>query len=166
MFVLKIMTLTAQINKRVLQKAAMIAGGIIVAGCAGLSSPAKPPMASSSVAGASNLADDYKQLASNNGGHVFLADPATSRVRIYVFRGGKALSSGHNHVLSAPAFLGYAYVPDTLSDARFDLQLRLDQLLVDDPKARVEAGAAFSTKLDKEDIAGTREHMLDRKSVV
>lgn len=106
------------------------------------------------------MVEDYRQLAQADGGRVFAADPAASRVRIYAFRGGAAAASGHNHVLAAPKLVAYAYLPVDPSNARFDLQLRLDQLLVDDPEARREAGPAFSATLDDQAVAGTREHML------
>ncbi|MDR3390552.1 MAG: YceI family protein [Sulfuriferula sp.] len=95
------------------------------------------------------------------GGQVFTLDPAKSAIRIYVFRGGSAARLGHNHVLSAPAFTGYFYLPDAgASNGRFDLEFRLDQLEFDNPAYRSALGSAFSSTLTPEAIAGARQHML------
>lgn len=95
------------------------------------------------------------------GGRVFTLDPGKSTVRIYVFRGGRAAKLGHNHVLSAPQFIGFFYLPVTgASNGRFDLAFRLDQLEIDNPEYRSVLGSAFSSILTPEDIKGTRKHML------
>lgn len=95
------------------------------------------------------------------GGRVFTLNPSKSTVRIYVFRGGRASAVGHNHVLSAPRFSGFFYLPATgAANGRFDLEFRFDQLELDDPKHRSALGNAFSSILSPEDIRGAREHML------
>ncbi len=107
-----------------------------------------------------DLAAAYAELG-RQGGKVFTLDPSQSSVRIYVFRGGRAARLGHNHVLSAPRFRGYAYLPNgKASDARFDLEFRLDELEVDKPEHRAGLGAAFASSLSPEALAGLREHML------
>lgn len=94
-------------------------------------------------------------------GKVFTLDPGQSTVRIYVFRGGRAAAVGHNHVLSAPRFVGFFYLPATgAANGRFDLAFRLDQLEIDNPKYRSALGSAFSSTLSPEAIKGAREHML------
>lgn len=104
---------------------------------------------------------DYAALAAASAGRVYAIDPAASRIRIYVFRGGRAAFAGHNHVLTAQRFSGMAYLPDKgTAQARFDLQFALDQLVVDAPELRQEAGPAFSTTLDADAVKGTRDHML------
>ena len=63
------------------------------------------------------------------GGNVFELNPKTSSVRIYAFRAGRAARMGHNHVLAAPQFKGFVYLPSSgPTNARFDLEFRLDQL--------------------------------------
>ncbi len=118
--------------------------------------PAHAPVAAASV----DLAADYQaQLA--GGGKVYRVDPATSDLRIYVFRGGKAAKLGHNHVLSAPRFEGYVGVPgDAAADARFDLQFRFDELQIDDPALREQTGGNFAGARSESDISGTRKNML------
>ncbi len=102
----------------------------------------------------------YAKLG-QEGGKVFTLDPKASAIRIYAFRTGRAAKLGHNHVLSAPQFTGFFHLPpDGTSQARFDLEFRLDQLEIDNPAYRSGLGAAFSSFLSPEAIAGTRDHML------
>ena len=134
----------------------------LLAACATPSPPAAEHGAPAvAVSQASAWAQDYAGFA-RAGGHVFTLDPAASRVRILVFRGGRAARLGHNHVLSAPHFTGFAYIPESgLDHARFDLEFRLDELRFDEPSTRAESGEAFSSVLSEEAIAATREHMLE-----
>jgi polyisoprenoid-binding protein YceI len=125
-------------------------------------SPAVPePVASERHAGASlDLRQIYADL-SNTDGKVFALDPQASQVRIYAFRAGRAAKVGHNHVLSAPQFVGFAFLPSAATaNARFDLEFRLDQLEIDNPDYRALLGAAFASTLTAAAIEGTREHML------
>ena len=106
------------------------------------------------------LATSYANLALN-GGKLFPLDPASSLVRIYAFRAGTAGKLGHNHVLSAPRFTGFFYLPPSGSaDARFDLEFRLDELEFDKPEYRASLGSAFASTLSPGMTASTREHML------
>lgn len=111
------------------------------------------------------LATTYARLA-QDGARVFTLDPASSSVRIYVFRDGRAARLGHNHVLSAPRFDGFASLPSTgTADARFDLEFRLDELEIDNPAHRTGLGAAFASVLSPEAIEATREHMLGESNM-
>lgn len=124
--------------------------------------PASPTggVASAQSAHPPELKAEYAALR-EAGGRVFTLDPSKSTVRIYVFRGGRAASMGHNHVLSAPRFSGFFYLPPTgAANGRFDLAFRLDQLEIDNPKSRSALGSAFSSILSPKDIKGAREHML------
>jgi len=107
-----------------------------------------------------SMAATYANLALS-GGKLFPLDPVTSQVRIYAFRAGAAAKLGHNHVLSAPRFTGFFYLPTSGStDARFDLEFRLDELEIDKPEYRASLGTAFATTISPGMIASTREHML------
>ncbi len=107
-----------------------------------------------------DLGTQYAALA-KDGGKLFTLDPQASSVRIYAFRGGRAARLGHNHVLSAPQFIGYFFLPESgVADAHFDLQFRLDALEIDNPAYRNNLGPAFESKVSLEAAAGTREHML------
>ena len=106
------------------------------------------------------LAAQYAALQ-QAGGQLLRLQPAASRLRIHVFRAGRAPGLGHNHVLSAPEFEGFVYLPGPrLADGRFDLEFRLDQLALDVPAQRAELGPAFASVLSDAAIAATREHML------
>ena len=107
-----------------------------------------------------NLGMVYSQLAASEG-KAFVLRPELSNIRIYVFRAGRAAKMGHNHVLSAPRFAGYFYLPPGgTSQARFDLEFRLDQLEIDNPRYRSGLGTAFDSEVSQEAIDGTRDHML------
>jgi polyisoprenoid-binding protein YceI len=114
------------------------------------------------VAGAesANLQAIYSEMG-RTGGRVFTLVPSESLVRIYAFRAGRAARLGHNHVLSAPQFTGFFYLPPSgAANGRFDLAFRLDQLEIDNPAYRSELGAAFSSVPSPEAIESTREHLF------
>jgi len=106
-----------------------------------------------------DLKSVYMELA-KAGGKLFALDPKKSTVRIYAFRSGRFAKLGHNHVLSAPQFTGFFYLPRDTANARFDLEFRLDELEIDNPAIRARSGKAFASELSPEAISGTREHML------
>jgi len=109
---------------------------------------------------ATDLQARYSGLAAS-GGSVFRFDPKSSLVRIFVFRGGAAAKFGHNHVLTAPRFEGYVFVPRSgTADGRFDLEFGLEELELDAPELRSQLGGAFSGELAPSDIERTRAHML------
>ncbi len=111
------------------------------------------------------LAATYARLG-QDGARVITLDPATSSVRIYVFRDGRAARLGHNHVLSAPRFTGFVSLPASgTADARFDLEFRLDELEIDNPAYRAGLGAAFASVLSPDAIQGTRDHMLGESNM-
>jgi len=145
-------------------KKLVIAGLGLAAGIALLSCTTPPPDNVSRATESDHEPVDWKTVYSQlgaTGGKVFTLDSKASAIRIYAFRGGAAAKMGHNHVLSAPQFTGYVYLPpDGVSGARFDLEFRLDQLEIDNPEFRSGLGKAFSSTLSPEAIIGTRDHML------
>lgn len=107
-----------------------------------------------------DLAAEYGRLR-DSGAAVYRVDPASSDIRVYVYRGGRAAKLGHNHVLSAPAFAGYAVLDGSdLASARFDLGFRFDALVIDDPALREATGGNFAGARSESDIDGTRRNML------
>jgi polyisoprenoid-binding protein YceI len=95
------------------------------------------------------------------GGRVFRLNPKTSILRMYAFRGGKAAKFGHNHVLSAPEFLGFFNLAaEGPTASRFDFAFRLDQLAFDAPEHRAALGPAFASTISAENRASTRNNML------
>lgn len=149
-------------QSRLAMVGAGIAAAVLLCGCS--VSPTVGALAEVSPAAQSqnavDLAAQYAQLASQ-GGRVFKLRPDLSAVRIYAFRAGPAAKFAHNHVLSAPEFDGFFYMPQAdPSQSRFDLVFRLDRLAMDVPAHRAEAGPAFAKLLSDTDIEATREHML------
>ena len=145
-------------RQRFLLASAALAISILELSCTVVPPAVMPAPASSGVQ--MDLQQQYERLASE-GGRVLKLQPAKSQVRIHVFRGGRAAKVGHNHVLSAPEFEGYFFLPDEgPTHSRFDLNFRLDQLAIDVPAHRSDLGPAFASELSDAAIAGTREHML------
>ena len=129
--------------------------------------PSLPPAAASAEfkAAASDLQARYMALGAG-GGSIFRLNPKASTVHIFVFRGGAAAKLGHNHVLTAPRFEGYVFVPRSgPADAQFDLEFRLEELVLDAPEVRSRLGGAFSNELSPADIERTRAHMLGNDSL-
>lgn len=107
----------------------------------------------------------YREQAAR-GAQVYAIDPAASKLRVYVFRGGQAAKNGHNHVLSAPRFEGYlAWPSGDPRQARFELRFPLDALVIDDPALRAETGGSFSGQRSVSDIEGTRRNLLGPKGL-
>lgn len=102
----------------------------------------------------------YQRLA-GEAGQVYQLDPADSEVRILAYRAGALAEQGHNHVVTASAFRGRAWLPEEgLEDARFDLVAELADLEVDPPEARAELGHTFGKPFTEEQREGTRDNML------
>jgi len=138
----------------------------LLVACAQTSSPLAPPAASAQSAQASRLAQWSVQYAAlGEQGRVLRWDAAASQVRIHVYRGGRAERLGHNHVITAPAFSGYGFVPAAAGalgpfDAlQGDIEVALDALVVD-PPAGEAAAAPTHGAISPEAAAATREHML------
>jgi polyisoprenoid-binding protein YceI len=100
-------------------------------------------------------ADAYRR-ASERGEPVFSIDPARSRVVIDVRRGGTLARAGHDHVVASHDVHGMV----APSDARADLYIRLEQLVVDELDVRAESG--FDAGIPEAAIAATRTNMLSR----
>ena len=133
---------------------------LIVSGCGGTGGSNATGQPSTVASAEPELLRQYEDLA-RSGGKVIRLDPAASVVRIYAFRAGPAAKVGHNHVLSAPRFVGFYYLPPPgAGSGRFDLEFRLDELVIDEPGYRATLGAAFATKLSPEATQGTQDHML------
>jgi hypothetical protein len=98
--------------------------------------------------------DDFYKHSAQLGHPVFGIDPALSLVVIEVHRGGSLARLGHDHVIASHNLRGYV----APNDARADLYIRLDELVVDEPELRAQAG--FDTQPSEAAIAGTRDNML------
>jgi len=98
----------------------------------------------------------YYEQAAAQGKPVYRIDPERSLVVIEVRRAGSLARLGHDHVVAARNVAGYV-APEA---GRADLYVALDDLVVDEPTLRKEAG--FDTQPSESDIAGTRANMLEK----
>jgi hypothetical protein len=102
----------------------------------------------------SGFPDDFYRRSAERDSAVFIIEPALSLVVIEVRRSGSLANLGHDHVIASHNVRGYV----APNEARADLYVRLEELVVDEPELRVEAG--FGTQPPEPAIAGTRENML------
>ena len=96
---------------------------------------------------------DYERLAAQ-GKRVFRIIPGESSMLMVVRRAGTLARLGHDHVISSSELNGYV----APADARADLYIDLNTLVVDDPELRARAG--LDTQPSASDIVSTRNNML------
>lgn len=124
---------------------------ILLAGCAADQPLPAAPSATTADGGAL-----WYQKAARAGQKVYRIDPARSLITITVRRGGALARLGHDHVIASRTVSGWV-APDA---GRADFQFRLDELTVDEPVLRAQAG--LDTQPSPEAIEGTRNNMLNR----
>lgn len=90
-------------------------------------------------------------------------DPALSTISLYVYRGGRLAHLGHNHVITVSNPRGTLKLHPNLQKCGLHLTIPVTELQVDNPQARVRAGAAFSGEVSAKDIKSTRRNMLSPK---
>src|SRR5689334_11590672 len=94
--------------------AILFLGAASVATLLGCNAILRPPQTGSAPSAATGDSADLRAIYSDigrEGGKIFTLAPQESVVRIYAFRAGRAARLGHNHVLSAPQFTGFFYLP-------------------------------------------------------
>ena len=123
----------------------------LLAGCVAYVAPPAPTAATP----AEFPASEYERAAAG-GAPVYRIDVATSSVVIEVRRAGSLAHLGHDHVVAGYDIHGFMR-PD---DARADLYIALDKLVVDESRLREIAG--FDTTPSADAIEGTRRNMLGR----
>jgi len=100
-------------------------------------------------------------MQAGEGGRLERLDAAASALRIHVFRAGRAARLGHNHVLAVPRLEGMSWRPDEgMAGACFELQFRLDEMLLDAPELRAALGLGWASVLSAQAVAATRANML------
>ena len=87
---------------------------------------------------------------------VWRINPQDSLISVTVRRGGTLARLGHDHIIASRNINGFV-APE---QGRADFHFRLDQLSVDEPALRTEAGLAPQPSSDA--ILGTRRNMLSK----
>ena len=122
---------------------------VFLAGCA--ARPVQPPTAP-----AQDFSEAWYLQAESAGKKILHIDAQQSLIAITVHRGGRLARLGHDHVVASRRVTGFA-APD---DGRADFHFRLDEMTVDEPELRREAG--FDIQPPAEAIDGTRRNMLTK----
>lgn len=125
----------------------------VLATCA----PGNPPQTQvESAQVPANFPEAYYRQAKALGKKILRVDSAQSLAVIEVHRAGALSRLGHDHVVASHNVSGYASIEEGLAD----LYVPLEQLVVDEPGLRTEAG--FDTQPSREDIEDTRRNMLNK----
>jgi polyisoprenoid-binding protein YceI len=145
-----------------LRQVPCIAAGLMLAACAApphpvpTSSTAAPPEA---MAPAGAVAPPVVPAVPHDAQR-FDIDPATSEIRVLVYRGGLLASLGHNHVIVNRALAGTVDLPDDIHAAHLVLQIPVSQFVVDEDAVRAEEGPAFAGARGEDVKSGTLRNML------
>lgn len=111
--------------------------------------PPAPPMPAP-------VPDDASKSASPDAGPVLTIDSTKSLIAVTVRRGGALARLGHDHLVASHDVTGTVRP----SQNRADFQFRLDQMKVDEPDLRHQAG--LDTQPSADAIDGTRTNMLTK----
>jgi polyisoprenoid-binding protein YceI len=94
-------------------------------------------------------------------GRVYNVDAAASEILWRISKAGLMARFGHNHVISAEQFEGTVVVDtDDPTQSRFELEIPVAALVVDDPELRARFGEEFASVPSEADKEGTRDNML------
>jgi len=91
---------------------------------------------------------------------VYLVDEDRSVVAVRVYRGGRLARLGHDHVVASHHVQGLILWTPDWRERRADLFVPLASLTVDEAELRQKY--ALTTQPSEQDIAGTRENMLNK----
>lgn len=94
------------------------------------------------------------------GATIYRVDPRASELHIRVFRGGTLAKFGHNHVISSRNVTGRVWLHPQFPRSGFELVVAVNDLVVDDPQARRNAGREFPPQIPQADKDSTRNNML------
>jgi polyisoprenoid-binding protein YceI len=83
-----------------------------------------------------------------------------SLLQILVYRGGAMARLGHNHVIASHHLAGTVFVTQDAAQTRFDLNIPVNELTVDEPAMREQAGAEFPPTVPQTARDGTRKNLL------
>jgi hypothetical protein len=128
----------------------------LVAGCGtDTSTEQAPPPAAETVNG------QPRPAAEPVAGQVYAIDAAASEVLWRISKAGVMARFGHNHVISAEQLTGSVVVdPADPTRSRFELEIPVTTLVIDDPALRERYGEEFASVPSEADKEGTRNNML------
>ena len=86
--------------------------------------------------------------------------PEESLLQILVHRGGAMARLGHNHVIASHQLAGTVYVTDDALRTRFDISFPVNDLTVDEPALREQAGPDFPPTVPQSARDGTHTNLL------
>jgi polyisoprenoid-binding protein YceI len=85
--------------------------------------------------------------------------PEESLLQILVYRGGAMARLGHNHVVASHQLTGTVFVTGEITQTRFDIQIPVNDLTIDEPAMREQAGADFPPGVPQSARDGTRKNL-------
>ncbi len=100
------------------------------------------------------------ELAIPVGARAYAVVAEESLLQILVYRGGAMARLGHNHVIASHQLSGSVYETGDATQARFDLHFPVNQLTVDEPALREQAGPDFPVSVPQSARDGTRKNLL------
>ena len=103
---------------------------------------------------------EHEQPAIPAGSTEYKVATADSRLLILVYRGGAMARLGHNHAIASHHLAGSVYLTDDLTKSRFDITFPVNELTIDEPAMREQAGADFPPGVPQSARDGTRSNML------
>jgi hypothetical protein len=83
-----------------------------------------------------------------------------SLLQIFAYRGGAMARLGHNHVIASRHLDGVVYLTGDLLQTRFDVSFPVNELTVDEPALREQAGPDFPPSVPQSARDGTRRNLL------
>lgn len=94
------------------------------------------------------------------GAREFHVVPEESLLQIFVYRGGAMARLGHNHVIASHRLGGVVYLADDATQTRFDINVPVNELTVDEPALREQAGPDFAANVPQSARDGTQGNLL------
>ena len=86
--------------------------------------------------------------------------PEESLLQILVYRGGAMARLGHNHVIASHHLGGEVQVTDDPTATRFEIRVPVNELTIDEPAMREDAGPDFPAGVPQSARDGTRKNLL------
>ena len=83
-----------------------------------------------------------------------------SLLQIFVYRGGAMARLGHNHVIASHQLTGMVYVTEDATNTRFDISFPVNELTVDEPALREQAGPDFPPTVPQSARDGTHNNLV------